>query len=44
MKKRLTEMENNLQALQEGKEPLKIQAWKIRGPSTESRLLMFCEA
>lgn len=44
MKRRLAEMEANLRALQEGQNPVKVEAWKVRRPSTESKLMMFCEA
>ena len=45
MKRRLAGMEASLQALQEGDpEPVKVKAWKVPRPSTESRLFAFVEA
>jgi hypothetical protein len=45
MKKRLAGMEESLRAIQEGnQEPEKVEPWKVRRPSTESKLIMFCEA
>ena len=44
MKKKLSEMEESLKVLQEGKEPVKVAAWKFRRPSTETSLIAFCEA
>jgi len=45
MKRRLTGMEDSLKALQEGStEPIRVKPWKITRPSTESRLINFCEA
>ena len=44
MKRHLTGMEESLRALQEGTtEPVKVKPWKIARPSTESRLINFCE-
>lgn len=45
MKKRLAGMEESLRALQEGiPEPVKVKPWKIERPTTESRLINYCEA
>lgn len=44
-KKKLAEMQTGLQALQDGSlEPVRVKPWKITRPSTESRLINFCEA
>lgn len=45
MKRRLAGMEERLRTLQEGIfEPVKVKPWKASRPSTESRLIYFCEA
>jgi len=43
MKRKLSEMQNNLKALQEGQEPEKTQGRNLRRPANESRLTFFCE-
>lgn len=45
MKRRLTDMEENLRALRDGKiEPVKVKPWMVERPTTESHLMYFCEA
>lgn len=45
MKRRLTDMEENLRALREGKiERVKMKPWMVERPTTESHLMYFCEA
>lgn len=45
MKRRLADMEANLQAMQDGSlEPVKEKPWKVPRPSTESRLFSFVGA
>ncbi len=45
MKKRLAGMEESLRALQEGSyEPVRVKPWANERPTTESRLIDFCEA
>ena len=45
MKKRLADMEETLRARQEGRyEPIRVKPWETERPTTESRLIDFCEA
>ncbi|MDM7919655.1 MAG: hypothetical protein QUS12_10870 [Methanosarcina sp.] len=44
LKRRLESMQENLNHMLEGPEPVRVQDRKIRRPSNESRLSAFCEA
>jgi hypothetical protein len=43
LKKRLLEMEENLKVLNGEREPEKIKPWKVRRPSDELNLMIFCK-
>jgi len=44
LRRKLSELQEDLNALQEGQEPVRIHERELRRPSAEARLIMFCEA
>lgn len=43
MRRKLSELQESLNSMLEGQEPVKVETRRIRRPSTEARLTMFCE-
>lgn len=43
MRRKLSELQEILNSMLEGQEPVKVETRRIRRPSTESRLTCFCE-